>query len=155
MNKKKIIYLFLSILVIISLCMYVLRTKDSSIETSGTIISEYENLSNKKIEWGIKREKDHKQPDVGTKNREILDKYDGIYLGNSNDKYVYLTFDEGYEAGYTEKILEVLKQNDIKAGSFITAHYLNTHPELVERMINDGHIVGNHTPNFLMSRSIV
>ena len=60
MNKKKIIYLFLSILVIISLCMYVLRTKDSSIETSGTIISEYENLSNKKIEWGIKREKDHK-----------------------------------------------------------------------------------------------
>ena len=154
MNKKKIIYLFLSILVIISLCMYVLRTKDSSIETSGTIISEYENLSNKKIEWGIKREKDHKQPDVGTKNREILDKYDGIYLGNSNDKYVYLTFDEGYEAGYTEKILEVLKQNDIKAGFFITAHYLNTHPELVERMINDGHIVGNHTVNHKSMPSI-
>ena len=50
-----------------------------------------------------------------------------------------------------EKILEVLKQNDVKACFFITAHYLNTHPELVQRMIDDGHIVGNHAPSYLMS----
>ena len=53
----------------------------------------------------------------------------------------------GYEAGYMEKILEVLKQNNVKACFFITAHYLNTQPDLVKRMIDEGHIVGNHTVN--------
>ncbi len=53
--------------------------------------------------------------------------------------------------GYTEKILEVLKQNDVKACFFITAHFLNTQPELVKKMIDEGHTVGNHTPNCLMS----
>ena len=93
---------------------------------------------------GIKRNNNSEQPDVGKKNMEILDKYNGIYMGNKEKKYVYLTFDMGYEAGYTEKILEVLKQNDVKATFFITAHYVNTQPELVKRMINEGHIVGNH-----------
>ncbi len=104
-------------------------------------------LSNKKICWGIKREKDHKQPDVGKQNKAVLDKYNGICLGDGNIKKVYLTFDSGYEAGYMEKILEVLKQNNVKACFFITAHYLNTQPDLVKRMIDEGHIVGNHTVN--------
>jgi peptidoglycan-N-acetylmuramic acid deacetylase len=68
-------------------------------------------------------------------------------MGNIENKYIYLTFDEGYEAGYTSKILDVLKENEVKAVFFITAHYLNTQPELVERMISEGHIVGNHTVN--------
>ena len=81
-----------------------------------------------------------------------MEKYDGIYIGNEEKKYIYLTFDEGYEAGYTEQILDVLKENDVKATFFITAHYLNTAEDLVKRMIDEGHIVGNHTPIFLMSR---
>ena len=104
-------------------------------------------MSNKKIGWGIKREKDHKQPDVGSINKKIMDIYDGICIGNENSKYVYLTFDEGYEAGYTSKILAVLKQNKVPAAFFITAHYLNTQPDLVKQMIQEGHIVGNHTVN--------
>ena len=108
-------------------------------------------LSNKKICWGIKRADNHEQPDVGKQNKEILDEYGGICLGNKESNKVYLTFDAGYEAGYMEKILEVLKKNNVKACFFITAHYLNTQPELVQRMIEDGHIVGNHTPNYLMS----
>lgn len=68
-------------------------------------------------------------------------------LGNKEKKYVYLTFDEGYEAGYTEKILETLKENEITATFFITAHYLNTQEELVKKMIENGNIVGNHTVN--------
>ena len=56
-------------------------------------------------------------------------------------------FDEGYEAGYTPKILDVLKQNNVKATFFITAHYLNTQSDLVKQMIDEGHIVGNHTVN--------
>ena len=72
-------------------------------------------------------------------------------MGNKQNKYVYLTFDEGYEAGYTEKILEVLKNNQVKACFFITAHYLNTQSDLVKQMLEQGHIVGNHTPKCLMS----
>lgn len=104
-------------------------------------------LSNKKICWGIKRATNHKQPDVGKSNKAILDQYNGLCMGNSESKKVYLTFDSGYEAGYMEKILEVLKQNNVKACFFITAHYLNTQPDLVKRMIDEGHIVGNHTVN--------
>ena len=104
-------------------------------------------LNNKKIGWGIKREKEHKRPDVGKENAELMEQYDGMYIGNADKKNVYLTFDEGYEAGYTEKMLDVLKENNVKATFFITGHYLNTNEELVKRMINEGHIVGNHTVN--------
>lgn len=122
--------------------------KETNILTSATLDqSQIESLSNKKIGWGIKRNDNHDQPDVGSTNKEILDKYQGMYMGNSESKKIYLTFDMGYEAGYTEKILEVLKQNDVKATFFITAHYVNTQPDLVQRMIDEGHIIGNHTVN--------
>ena len=62
-------------------------------------------------------------------------------------QHVYLTFDNGYEAGYTEKILDVLKENQVPAAFFITGHYVNTQPELIQRMIDEGHIIGNHTVN--------
>lgn len=62
-------------------------------------------------------------------------------MGNSEKKYVYLTFDAGYEAGYTEGILKVLKENDVTAAFFITAHYINTQLELVKQMIQNGNIV--------------
>ena len=80
-------------------------------------------------------------------NKEILEKNNGIAMGNNNDKYIYLTFDEGYEAGHTTQILSTLKENNVKATFFITAHYLNTQPDLVKQMIEEGHIVGNHTVN--------
>lgn len=121
---------------------------NKNILTSTTINGiEIESLDNKKIGWGIKRNDNHEQPDVGNVNRKILDKYQGLYMGNKEQKLVYLTFDLGYEAGYTPKILEVLKQNEVKATFFITAHYVNTQPDLVKQMIDEGHIIGNHTVN--------
>ena len=114
----------------------------NTISTS-TQTSDISNLDNTKIGWGIKREDNHEQPDVGTKNRQIIEKYDGLCLGNSEKTYVYLTFDMGYEAGYTEKILEVLKENEVTATFFITAHYVNTASDIVQRMIDEGHIIGN------------
>ena len=123
-----------------------IRDTNQVIQTSSTI-QNIDGLSNKKIGWGIKRNDNHDQPDVGTTNKQILDKYEGYSIGNKDSKKVYLTFDEGYEAGYTEKILEVLKQNELKPTFFITAHYVNTQPELVQKMIDDGHIIGNHTVN--------
>ncbi len=137
--RKKIIVLGIFILIVYAIS--IIQIKEDVLET-GT-----ESVNNKKIEWGIKRNDEHKQPQLGDYNKKILVENKGMALGNAESKKVYLTFDEGYEAGYTEKILEILKQNDVKACFFITAHYVNTAPELVERMISEGHIVGNHTVN--------
>ena len=141
---KKTLYL----LIIIITCIFTFSivsmnksAKETTITTSSTV------LSNKKIGWGIKRNDNHKQPDLGSSNKNLLDKYEGIAMGNDEDKYVYLTFDEGYEAGYTSKLLDILKENEVKAAFFITGHYLNTQSDLVKRMIDEGHIVGNHTVN--------
>lgn len=62
-------------------------------------------------------------------------------MGNKDKKYVYLTFDEGYEAGYTEKILDTLKTQKVQGTFFITAHYINSASNIVKRMIDEGHIV--------------
>ena len=141
MDKKiKIIFIIILIIVII-LLSFLIENENNVIETSSDIIS------NKKIEWGVKRNKEHNQPDVGKDRRKILEENNGICLGNKDEKIIYLTFDEGYEAGFTSKILEILKENEVKATFFITAHYLNTNEELVKQMIEEGHIVGNHTVN--------
>ena len=143
--KEKYLYIIVPVCVIVIFCISVVSlntvySEERTVETSSTI-------DNKKLEWGIKREKNHKQPDVGTKNKAVMDAYKGIYMGNSEKPYVYLSFDNGYEAGYTNQILDTLKANDVTAAFFITAHYLNTASDIVERMINEGHIVGNHTVN--------
>ena len=104
-------------------------------------------LSSSKIEWGIKRADNNQQPDLGKKNRELIEKYDGMAIGNKESKYIYVTFDLGYEAGYTESILDTLKENNVPATFFITAHYVNTASNIVQRMIDEGHIIGNHTVN--------
>ncbi len=122
------------------------KSNEVVVRTSATEIN-IENLNNTKIGWGIKRNDNHEQPDLGKKNKELMDKYNGICMGNKEKPYIYITFDLGYEAGYTEKILEVMKQNEVKGVFFITAHYLNTQPDLVKRMIDEGHTVGNHTVN--------
>ena len=122
----------------------VINVNTTTVQTSSSGI-----VSSKKIEWGIKRTDNHEQPDLGAENKRIIDEYNGICIGNSQKPYIYLTFDCGYEAGYTEKILEVLKQNDVKATFFITGHYLNSEPDLVKRMIDEGHTIGNHTADHI------
>lgn len=106
-----------------------------------TVATSATNLSNKKIGWGIKRADNHIQPDLGSKNKELIDEYKGIAMGNPEKKYVYLTLDEGYEAGYTPRILQVLKENDVKATFFLTAHFVNTQEQLVKDMIDQKHII--------------
>lgn len=106
-----------------------------------------DNISNTLIGWGLKRADENKQPTLDSNSLKILEKYNGISMGSQESNSIYLTFDLGYEAGYTSQILDVLKENDVKAIFFITGHYLNSEPELVKRMIEEGHIVGNHTVN--------
>lgn len=138
-NKKiEIAGFFLLIILVFSISTISTNKNEDTIMTAST------NLSNKKIGWGIKRNDNHKQPDLGNENRKVLEENKGIAIGNDTDKYIYLTFDEGYEAGYTPQLLSTLKENNVKATFFITAHFLNTQPDLVKQMIQEGHIVGNH-----------
>lgn len=139
--KSKIYGILAIIFFVISIFLANINANNVVNTNSGT------NLSDSKIEWGIKRNGNHMQPDLGAKNKALIEQYDGMAIGNQDVKNIYITFDLGYEAGYTAHILDVLKENNVKATFFITAHYLNSATDLVERMVNEGHIVGNHTVN--------
>lgn len=94
--------------------------------------------------WGYKKNTDHKVPDIG-KYESILKEYGAYYVDPSGTKDIYLTFDNGYEQGYTDDILNILKKESVPATFFVTGHYVNSEPTLVKKMVNDGHIVGNHS----------
>ena len=142
MSKKTVIILTIICILLIVLLTIIGNRQDKQ-KTVTT--SSGEVLSNKKIGWGIKRNDNHEQPDLGSENKKLIEENGDIAIGNKDQPFIYLTFDLGYEAGYTPKILDVLKENGVQATFFITGHYLNTEPELVQRMIDENHIVGNHT----------
>lgn len=85
------------------------------------------------------------QPPTGNASAENLAKNNAYYLGNTQEKVIYLTFDAGYENGYTPAILDALKAHHVPATFFVVGHYLETAPELVKRMVEEGHTVANHT----------
>lgn len=105
------------------------------------------NLSNTVCAWGFVRKKDAAQPEIYGPYSKVLNAYDGIYMGNNNNKKIYLTFDEGYENGYTATILDTLKEKNVTAAFFVTMPYVKQNEALIQRMIDEGHIVGNHTVN--------
>ncbi|WP_195953524.1 delta-lactam-biosynthetic de-N-acetylase [Clostridium saudiense] len=75
----------------------------------------------------------------------LLSKYDAYYLGDTNEKVVYLTFDEGYENGYTPKILDILRDEKVSAAFFVVKPYIVSNPEIIKRMSDEGHLVCNHS----------
>lgn len=96
-------------------------------------------------DWYFKPSKNHQPATTEPEYEALLKKYDGIYIGDITKKEVYFTFDNGYEAGYTAKILDTLKKEHVPAAFFITGHYIKDQPELVRRMVREGHIIGNHS----------
>ncbi len=78
---------------------------------------------------------------------DALDKYGAIYRGDEERKVVYLTFDAGYEYGTTAKILDVLKEKEVPATFFVNGHYVESAPQMIRRMLDEGHIIGNHAVN--------
>ncbi|MDQ0246922.1 peptidoglycan-N-acetylmuramic acid deacetylase [Bacillus fengqiuensis] len=113
-----------------------------SVLQTGILASMY---SNKPIHWGFAKSKNHEPASAGKELDELLAKYDSFYIGHTKEKHIYLTFDNGYENGYTEKVLDVLKEKKVPAAFFVTGHYLKDQPDLVKRMVKEGHIVGNHS----------
>lgn len=95
-------------------------------------------------DWGLGFGEPETQP-RGNASAEDLAWYHAYYMGDDSEKVLYLTFDCGYENGNTEPILDALKKHNAPATFFVVGHYLETEPELVKRMVEEGHAVGNHT----------
>ncbi|MEY8391361.1 delta-lactam-biosynthetic de-N-acetylase [Lachnospiraceae bacterium] len=94
--------------------------------------------------WGLSFQEEGKPP-VANATFEEMAKYDAFYAQDTQDKVLYLTFDCGFENGNTPPILDALKKHNAKAAFFIVGNYLSTSPDLVKRMVEEGHIVGNHS----------
>jgi len=94
--------------------------------------------------WGLSFPNLGQTPDAPV-SAESLRQYDAAYLGNTEEKVLYLTFDAGYENGHTAAILDTLKKHEVKAAFFLVGNYLQKNADLVRRMVEEGHIVGNHT----------
>ena len=94
--------------------------------------------------WGLHFTAEGQAPQ-GPTTSQVLSKYDAAYLGDTQQKVLYLTFDAGYENGCTAQILDTLKAQNIKAAFFLVGNYIEKNPDLVRRMVEEGHIVANHT----------
>jgi len=106
--------------------------------------TESPDLSTTTQSWYFVRNQEHRVPRINDQLGFNMADYDAWYVG-SNKKVIFLTFDEGYENGYTNEILDILKLNQVSAAFFVTEPYITSNPGLVKRMIAEGHIVGNHS----------
>lgn len=96
--------------------------------------------------FGFKKSKNGQLASIDQEGfKGIVEKYGAIFLGDTGKKELYLTFDNGYENGYTSKILDVLKEKQVPAIFFVTGHYIKDQPDLLKRMVNEGHLIGNHS----------
>ena len=94
--------------------------------------------------WGLSFRQEGAPP-IGNAGKDQLRQYQAAYIGNVGEKVLYLTFDAGYENGCTAKILDTLKEKQVPAAFFLVGNYIRQSPDLVRRMVAEGHTVGNHT----------
>lgn len=94
--------------------------------------------------WGLSFQEEG-QPPVANATSEDLKQYDAYYAEDTDEKVIYLTFDAGFENGNTPAILDALKKHNVPATFFVVGNYLSTSPDLIKRMVAEGHTVGNHT----------
>ena len=127
MRKRDLILLIGAVLLAAVMGLYVFQT--SALETGS---------------WGLSFQEEGAAP-IGSAGQDQLKQFDAAYLGDTSEKVLYLTFDSGYENGCTAQILDVLKEHNVKAAFFLVGNYLERNGDLVRRMVEEGHIVGNHT----------
>lgn len=119
--------------------------KDTSTSSNINKFKDESNVSPKEKDWFFKPSKNNEPATIPEDMENDLNKYSGYFLGDTSKKHLYLTFDEGYENGYTGKILDVLKENKVKAAFFVTAPYIKQNKDLIKRMVDEGHLVCNHS----------
>ncbi|WP_418792259.1 delta-lactam-biosynthetic de-N-acetylase [Phosphitispora sp. TUW77] len=151
--RNRLFFGVLVFLVVISVtAINIITGNKMGSEEHSSLIPGQENSSgtaevyDRKEGWGFVKSKDGRLPEVTAHQRDLVKKYDALFIGDNSKKQVTLTFDLGYEKeGLTPRILEILKQNNIKASFFVTTHWIKKEPELAKQIISDGHILGNHT----------
>ena len=127
MRKRDLILLFTALAVALALTVHLVRADVMSTAS-----------------WGLSFRTEGAAPQ-GPASSQQLAKYDAAYLGSTGEKVLYLTFDAGYENGCTEKILDTLKKHNAPAAFFLVGNYIQQNGDLVRRMVEEGHTVGNHT----------
>ncbi len=127
MKKKEFLMIFSALLAVIGIVLVGIR---------GSHVAA--------ISWGLCFRTEGRPPE-GPASASELSQYDAVYLGNTQEKVLYLTFDAGYENGCTEKILDTLQKHNAPAAFFLVGNYIEKNADLVRRMVSEGHIVGNHT----------
>ena len=110
-----------------------LRSEQKTVQTSSSSTS-----------WGLSFQDEGKRP-VGNASVEELAQYDAYFAEDTEEKVLYLTFDCGYENGNMPAILDALKKHRVPAAFFVVGNFIKDNPELIKRMVQEGHIVGNHT----------
>ena len=121
---------------------------DSKIPTVSQKLSDDEisKLNTKKCGYGQGLRLDKNNRPYGALDfNSAFSKYNSFAIRDNQKKVIYLTFDQGYENGYTAKILDALKEKNVKATFFVLTDYVKRNPELIKRMINEGHTIGNHS----------
>ena len=114
-----------------------LHSWQKSQATSASLLSE-------STSWGLSFQKEGERP-VGNATINDLGKYHAYYAEDTNEKKIYLTFDAGYENGNTPRILDALKKHQAPATFFVVGNFISDNPDLIRRMVSEGHTVGNHT----------
>lgn len=125
-----------------------------NIAVNNSIKSNVQKIDTTEYSWYYKSIGKGKIPLATDKMSEFNKKYHCYYLGDTSKKTIYLTFDEGYENGYTAPILDILKKHHVKAAFFVVKPYIKSNPELVKRMVAEGHLVCNHSSHHPSMASI-
>ena len=97
------------------------------------------------LNWYFVRKGSGQTPEQPKESASFLSEYNACYVGDTNSKVLYLTFDEGYENGNTPKILDTLKEENVPAAFFVVKPYIKQEPEIIKRMVSEGHLVCNHS----------
>ena len=111
------------------------------------------DLNTHEYSWYFNPREDGKQP-TAIQEANFFNKYDSYYVGDPNEKVIYLTFDSGYENGYTDTLLDVLKKHNAKAHFFVVETYIKSNPDIIKRMEKEGHLVCNHSKSHPSMASI-
>ena len=134
-DKKQVLYVVLAIILLCIGMVCALRAVNrlGAAEAAAGI-----------TDWGLSFQSEGAPP-VANASQEYLRNFDALYVGDTNQKEIYITFDAGFENGNTERILDALKKHGVKATFFLVGNYFETQPDLVKRMAEEGHTIGNHT----------
>ena len=131
--------LFCAVLLLLTTLLWPMSRQSSSLPAAGDAA-----VAVSTDNWGLSFPTEGQSP-VGNATVEELAQYNAYYLGDTSQKVIYLTFDCGYENGYTASILDTLKKHNAPAAFFVVGNMIESAPDLIRRMVAEGHIVGNHT----------